>query len=255
MIVFPAVDVLRGACVRLYRGDYGRSTEYSRDPASVAEQFVRGGAEALHMVDLDGAREGSPENADVVLEVRDRLDVPMQVGGGLRRTEDVARYLEAGVDRVIIGTASAESPDWLASLLGRFGPDRIAAGVDVKEEEVMVRGWLEGSGENQEDALAALEALGVETVVYTDVTRDGTLTSPNVEGARRVAERGFQTVAAGGISRPEHLRALRQAGLHGAVIGSALYEGEITLAEALEAAGGGATGPDDGPDAREREEA
>lgn len=242
MIVFPAVDVLRGACVRLYRGDYGRSTEYSREPAAVAEQFVRDGARALHMVDLDGAREGAPENVDVVLDVRQRVDVPMQVGGGLRRTEDVARYLDAGVERVIIGTASAESPEWLASLLDRFGPDRIAAGVDVKEDEVMVRGWLEGSGESQEDALAALESLGVETVVYTDVTRDGTLTRPNVDGARRVAERGFRTVAAGGISRPEHLRALRDAGLHGVVIGSALYEGEITLAEALEAAAGDGSG-------------
>jgi len=237
VIVYPAVDLLRGACVRLYRGDYEQATEYSRDPAAVARQFVREGAEALHMVDLDGAREGSPENADLVLDVREQIDVPMQVGGGLRRTEDVARYLDAGVDRVIIGTASAESPEWLASLLDRFGPDRVAAGVDVKEGEVMVRGWLEGSGATVDEALEALAELGVETVVYTDVTRDGTLSRPNVEGARRVADAGFRTLAAGGISRPGHLRDLRRAGVHGAVVGSALYEGEMTLAEALEAAG------------------
>lgn len=236
MIVFPAVDLLRGACVRLYRGDYDRATEYSRDPAAVARQFEREGAEALHMVDLDGAREGAPENADLVLEVRERVDVPMQVGGGLRRTEDVARYLEAGVDRVIIGTASAESPEWLASLLDRFGPDRVAGGVDVNEGEVMVRGWLEGSGSTVAEALGALREIGVRTVVYTDVTRDGTLSSPDVEGARRVVEAGFRTVAAGGISSPSHLRALRRAGMHGAVVGSALYEGEMTLAEALAAA-------------------
>lgn len=238
MIVFPAVDLLRGSCVRLYRGDYEQATEYSRDPVAVAEQFVREGAEALHMVDLDGAREGSPENAELVLDVRERVDVPMQVGGGLRRTEDVARYLDAGVDRVIIGTASAESPEWLASLLERFGTDRVAAGVDVEEEEVMVRGWLVGSGATVEEALEELRSLGVETVIYTDVTRDGTLGRPNVEGARRVVEAGFRTLAAGGISSPEHLRALRRAGAHGAVVGSALYEGEMTLAEALEAARG-----------------
>lgn len=248
MIVYPAVDLLRGACVRLYRGDYEQATEYSRDPAAVARQFVREGAEALHMVDLDGAREGSPENADLVLDVRERIDVPMQVGGGLRRTGDVARYLDAGVDRVIIGTASAESPEWLASLLERFGPDRVAAGVDVKEGEVMVRGWLEGSGATVDEALEALAGIGVETVVYTDVTRDGTLSRPNVEGARRVAEAGFRTLAAGGISRPEHLRDLRRAGVHGAVVGSALYEGEMTLSEALEAA---ADGGDGGPGGEE----
>lgn len=236
MIVFPAVDLLRGACVRLYRGDYDRATEYSRDPGAVAEQFVREGAEALHMVDLDGAREGGPENAELVLDVRERIDVPMQVGGGLRRTGDVARYLDAGVDRVIIGTASAESPEWLASLLDRFGPDRVAAGVDVKEDEVMVRGWLEGSGATVDEALEELRGLGVETVVYTDVTRDGTLSSPNVEGARRVVDAGFRTLAAGGISSPGHLRDLSRAGVHGAVVGSALYEGEMTLEQALAAA-------------------
>lgn len=238
MIVLPAVDLLRGACVRLYRGDYDRATEYSRDPAAVAEQFVREGAEGLHVVDLDGAREGSPRNAELILEVRDRVDVPMQVGGGLRETRDVARYLRAGVDRVIIGTASAESPDWLGSLLDRFGPDRVAAGVDVEDEEVMVRGWLEGSGATVGDALRELRGLGVETVVYTDVTRDGTLGRPDVDGARRVVEAGFRTVAAGGISRPEHLRLLRDAGVDGAVVGSALYEDEMTLEEAREVASG-----------------
>lgn len=236
MIVFPAVDLLRGACVRLYRGDYERATEYSRDPAAVAEQFVREGAEALHVVDLDGAREGSPENSDLVLELRDRVDVTLQVGGGLRRTEDVARYLDAGVDRVVIGTASVESPEWLGSLLDRFGPGRVAAGVDVKEDEVMVRGWIEGSGTTVDEALTALRAVGVETVVYTDVSRDGTLSRPDVEGTRRVVEAGLRTLAAGGISSPEHLRALSRAGVHGAVVGSALYEGEMTLAEARAAA-------------------
>lgn len=244
MIVYPAVDVLRGACVRLYRGEYERATEYSRDPAAVAERFVRDGAEALHVVDLDGAREGRPENAGPILEARERTEVPMQVGGGLRRTEDVARYLGAGVDRVVIGTASAESPEWMASLLDRYGPERVAAGLDVKDGEVMVRGWLEGSGAGAEGALEALRELGVETVVYTDVTRDGTLSRPNVEGARRVVERGFRTVAAGGVSRPEHLRDLRDAGVRGAVVGSAFYEGEMTLPEALSAARG------DAPDSR-----
>lgn len=238
MIVYPAVDLLRGACVRLYRGDYERATEYSRDPAAVARRFVEEGAGALHLVDLDGAREGEPRNAEEILRVRDAVDVPLQVGGGLRETAHVARYLEAGVERAIVGTASAEDPEWLAELIDRFGPERVAAGVDAEGGEVMVRGWLEGSGREVEEVLDALAGLGVETVVYTDVTRDGTLTRPDVEGARAVVARGFRAVAAGGISRPEHLRELREAGVEGAVVGSALYEGRMSLAEALAAARG-----------------
>lgn len=247
MRVYPAIDLLDGACVRLYRGSYDRVTEFSRDPAAVAERFVEEGARALHVVDLDGAREGRPVQLETVLGIARSVPVPVQVGGGLRSDEAVARCLDGGVRRVVLGTGAVRDPDWLGALVARFGPARVAAGVDVEDGTVMAEAWREGSGVPLEAHLEALEARGVRTVVYTDTTRDGTLTAPDVEGARTVVERGFRTLAAGGISRPEHLSALREAGVAGAVVGRALYEGGLTLAEARAAAGDrGAPGPGDG---------
>lgn len=236
MKVWPAVDVLDGRCVRLYRGRFDEVTEFSRDPVAVAEAFSDDGARHLHVVDLDGARDGSPANAGVVLEIRRRLDVRLQVGGGIRTDEVAARYLEAGVDRVIVGTAAVRRPEWLAALVERHGPGAVAAGVDVRDGEVVVEGWEEGSGLGRDEALEALAGAGVGTVVYTDTVRDGTLTRPDVEGAREVVEAGFRTLVAGGVSRAEHISALRDAGVHGVVVGSALYHGELNLAEALAAA-------------------
>lgn len=237
MLIWPAVDLLDGRCVRLYQGRYDEVTEFSRDPVEVAAVFVEEGARALHVVDLDGAREGAPQNAGVVREIRRRVDVPLQVGGGLRSGDDVARYLDSGVDRVILGTGAARRPDWVAGLVERHGTDAVAAGVDVREGEVVVEGWTEGSGTSREELLDRLADAGVETVVYTDTVRDGTLTRPDVDGARQVVDRGFRTLVAGGISRVEDVRALRDAGAAGAVIGSALYHGSLTLADARAAAG------------------
>lgn len=244
MRVWPAVDLLEGRCVRLYRGRYDEVTEHGRDPVAVARRFVDEGARALHVVDLDGARDGEPRHADLVLRLRRTLDVPMQVGGGLRAEEDADRYLEAGVDRVILGTAAVTDLDRVERLVGRHGPRAVAVGVDVREERVVVEGWTEESGLARDELLDRLEAAGVGTVVYTDTTRDGTLTVPDVEGAREVAARGFRTLVAGGVSRAEDVAALRRAGAAGVVIGSALYTGALTLDEALRAAGG--DGPEEG---------
>lgn len=254
MILYPAIDLLRGSCVRLFRGDYDRVTEHSRDPVEVARRFVDGGARALHVVDLDGAREGKPVNADAVASIRKTVDVPLQVGGGLRDRGQVSHYLEGGVDRVILGTGAAERPGWLGRLVDEFGPDRIAAGVDVRNGEVVVRGWLEGTGAGLEEVISHVEAAGVRTVVYTDVTRDGTLTEPDVDGVARLVRRGFRTVAAGGIARPGHLSRLQEAGAYGAVVGSALYQGTMTLSDALEASRrGAANDPTDRPESGEDE--
>jgi phosphoribosylformimino-5-aminoimidazole carboxamide ribotide isomerase len=238
MRIWPAVDLLDGRCVRLYKGRYDRVTEYDRDPVAVAERFAADGARALHVVDLDGAREGRPVNAGVVLEIRRRVDLPLQVGGGVRDDDDVARYLDAGVDRVVLGTGAVRRPDWLSRLVARHGPAAVAGGVDVRDGEVVVEGWREGSGVGRDDLLGALADAGVETVVYTDTVRDGTLTRPDVEGARRVVRAGFRTLVAGGISRPEDIAALREAGAAGAVVGSALYTGALTLEAATAAARG-----------------
>lgn len=242
MKVWPAIDLLDGRCVRLYRGRYDRATEYARDPLAVAGRFASAGADGVHVVDLDGARDGSPAHADVVLALRDRLEVPMQVGGGLRRGEDAERYLEAGVDRVILGTAAVREPERVAELIERWGGERIAAGVDVRDGRVVIEGWREESGMERDAFLDALLGLGVETVVYTDTERDGTVTAPDVAGARSVVGRGFRTLVAGGVSRAADVTALRRAGADGVVIGSALYTGALTVEEALEAAAGDGDG-------------
>lgn len=236
MKVWPAVDLLDGRCVRLYRGRYDRATEYARDPIAVAERFAEDGADGIHVVDLDGARDGRPVHADVVLSLRRRLDVPLQVGGGLREASDVRRYLDAGVDRVVLGTAAVREPERVGRLLEEWGPERVAAGVDVRDERVLIEGWRESSGVERDRFLEALGALGVETVVYTDTLRDGTVTAPDVEGAREVVRRGFRTLVAGGVSRSEDVRELRRAGADGVVIGSALYTGALALGDALAAA-------------------
>lgn len=236
--VWPAVDLLDGRCVRLFKGRFDDVTEFSRDPVAVAEAFAEGGARNLHVVDLDGAREGRPVNGDVVLEIRRRLDVRLQVGGGLRDDGSVRRFLEAGVDRVILGTGAVRRPEWISGLVERHGTDAVAAGVDVRDGEVVVEGWEEGSGLGRDRVLDALAGAGVETVVYTDTVRDGTLTRPDVQGAADVAGRGFRTLVAGGVSRAADLADLREAGVRGVVIGSALHHGTLTLEEALAAAAG-----------------
>lgn len=236
MRVWPALDLLGGRCVRLYRGRYDRATEFARDPIAVAGRFADEGADGLHVVDLDGARDARPAHAETVLELRGRLDLPLQVGGGLRRTEDVGRYLEAGVDRVVLGTAAVREPGRIRRLLDAWGADRIAAAVDVREGRVVVEGWREDAGMECSAFLDRLDGLGIRTVVYTDTMRDGTVTSPDVEGTRGVVERGFRTLAAGGVSSAADVRALREAGVEGVVIGSALYTGELTLEDARVAA-------------------
>lgn len=238
MRVWPAVDLLDGRCVRLYKGRYDEVTEHGRDPMAVARRFVEDGARALHVVDLDGARDGEPRHAELVLRLRRALDVPMQVGGGLRSEEAVDRYLDAGVERVILGTAAVRRPERVARLVERHGPRAVAVGVDVREGRVVVEGWTEESGLARSELLDRLAGMGVGTVVYTDTTRDGTLTVPDVEGARRVAARGFRTLVAGGVSRIEDVAALREAGAAGVVVGSALYSGDLSLAEAQRAAAG-----------------
>lgn len=242
MNVWPAVDILDGRCVRLRRGRFDEVTEFARDPVAVAEAFAREGADRLHVVDLAGARSGAPAEAEAILEVRRRLDVRLQVGGGIRTDDDASRYLEAGVDRVIVGTAALRRPGWLGDLVRRHGPRAVAAALDVRDGDVVVEGWETSSGVGRDEALAVLDGAGIGTVVYTDTVRDGTLTRPDVRGARTVVRAGFRTLVAGGVSRVDDVAALRAAGAHGVVIGSALYRGTLALGDALAAARGDETG-------------
>ncbi|HKK27526.1 MAG TPA: 1-(5-phosphoribosyl)-5-[(5-phosphoribosylamino)methylideneamino]imidazole-4-carboxamide isomerase [Gemmatimonadota bacterium] len=240
MLILPAIDLRDGRCVRLEQGDYDRETRFSDDPLAVARGFVDAGAPALHVVDLDGAREGRPVQAGLVGRLCRASPVPVQVGGGLRTAGDVEGCLAGGAERVLLGTAAVRRPGWLGEMVARWGPGRIAAAVDAREGRVAVEGWTETGEMTVAALLDRLEGEGVETVVYTDTRRDGTLGGPDVEGTARVAARGLRVVAAGGIRSADHVAALRRAGAAGAVLGSALYRGTLTLEEALDAARGSA---------------
>jgi phosphoribosylformimino-5-aminoimidazole carboxamide ribotide isomerase len=243
VLIVPAIDLLEGRCVRLEQGDYGRVTRFGDDPLAVARAFVAQGAAALHVVDLDGARQGRPVHVEAVLALCRETDVPVQVGGGIRVAEDVRRYLEGGAGRVVLGTVAARNTGWMGELIERWGPDRVAAAVDARQGRVVVEGWTESGGVSVDGLLDRLEPTGLRTVVYTDTRRDGTLTGPDVEGTARIVRRGFRTFAAGGIRTASHLAALRGAGATGAVLGSSLYRGTLTLAEALATAATGAEAP------------
>ncbi len=241
MRLFPAIDVLQGRAVRLLRGDYQQKTEYSGDPASVARDFAAQGASCLHTVDLDGAKAGKPENFEVIAGIRAAFPGFLQVGGGIRAEGDAARYLDVGVDRVIVGTAALKRPDTLKSMLARFGAEKIAVGVDARDGYVAVRGWLETSATRGADFCAALADMGVQTVVYTDIARDGALAGANLAAyAGLTAIPGLSVVASGGVSSAEDVRALRALGCAGAIVGKALYEGKAALAALLMAAEAGA---------------
>jgi len=236
MIVYPAIDLLDGACVRLHQGDFGAVTRFSDEPLQVAREFAAAGARALHVVDLDGARKGEAIHAGLVAEIAAATGLPVQVGGGIRTAERAAAYLDSGVHRILVGTAAIYAADWLPGAVSRYGADRVAAAVDVRDGEVLTEGWLAGSGVDVGAVGAVLRERGITTVLYTDTRRDGTLTSADAEGTRRLVDSGFSVIAAGGVTTVDDIRALRSVGAAGVVIGSALYRGRITLEQALEAA-------------------
>ncbi|MGD0114830.1 MAG: 1-(5-phosphoribosyl)-5-[(5-phosphoribosylamino)methylideneamino]imidazole-4-carboxamide isomerase [Dehalococcoidia bacterium] len=231
----PAIDIRDGHCVRLYQGDYNRETVFSDDPVAMARRWQADGARRLHLVDLDGAREGRPVNNGVVIAIARAVSVPCQVGGGIRSTNTIARYLEAGVQRVILGSVAVEAPSMLAGALARFG-EAIVVGVDARGGRVAVHGWREQSGEKAEELMLRLAAMGVRRFVYTDIARDGTLRGPNVAAtARAVKLVPARIIASGGIASLAHLRRVARTGVEGAILGRALYDGALSLPDALAA--------------------
>lgn len=238
MLIYPAIDLLDGRCVRLLRGSYAEVTEFSRDPVSVARGFVAAGAEALHVVDLDGAREGRPVNSELILRIREACSVPVQVGGGLRAESDLALYLEAGVERVVLGTAASADPKLLAAMVRKYGAKRLLVAVDVRDGKVAVEGWLEEAEQDVDTFLTGLGSHGITSIIYTDTTRDGALVGPNLADASHVISLGFRTIVAGGVSTLQDIRSLRGIGAAGSVIGSALYRNRIRLGDAIDAGAG-----------------
>lgn len=240
MIIFPAIDLKDGQCVRLVQGKLENKTVYSDDPANVACYFQKKGARWLHIVDLDGAFSGNPQNAAAIKAIAAAIDIPFQVGGGLRTCEDVERLLELGATRVIIGT-SAFKPGFMAQLLQRFGSERILLGLDAKNNKVAVKGWVEDSSMTALEFGRQMKALGIETAVYTDIARDGLLQGPNLASIEEMARMsGLNIIASGGVTSVADIGALKSLepfGVAGAVIGKALYDGKILLEEALAAGG------------------
>lgn len=236
MILFPAVDLFGGRAVRLFKGRYDEMTVYSDDPVSVALDFRACGAEWAHLVDLEGARSGGTPNFDIIEKIKRESGLRCEVGGGVRDMETVERYLGAGLDRVILGTAAVEDASFLESAVGRFG-DKIAVGVDIRDGLVAVRGWEKSSGLDAMEFCRRMEDTGVRTLICTDISRDGAMRGANRELYRELGERfSVDVTASGGVSGMEDIRELMALGLYGAIIGKAYYTGAIDLREALEAA-------------------
>ena len=235
MVLFPAIDILSGKAVRLYKGDYNAVTVFSERPWEFAEDSVDKGCSAIHIVDLDGAKSGETVNIDTVKRIAAVKGLYSEIGGGIRNMETVSRYLEAGVDRVILGTAALKDPSFLKNALREYG-DRIAVGVDLKDGKVAVKGWLETSNKDGIEFLKELEDLGVEGVIVTDISRDGAMKGTNLDLYGRIKEEvSLKVTASGGVSTIEDIVALKSMGLYGAIIGKAYYTGAIKLKEALEA--------------------
>ena len=236
MEVIPAIDLRGGRCVRLYQGDYERETVFSEDPVEVARQWVKAGATRLHVVDLDGARTGVPVNLDVVRKIVSAVGVPVQLGGGIRTSDTAAEVVAIGVARVMLGTAAVSEPDLVRRLCDELGSDAVVVSVDARDGLVAVSGWTAESSVTAADVVTRMMAVGVRRFLYTDIARDGTLTEPNFDAiAEIVRQAGACVMAAGGISTVQHLMRLAGLGVAGAVVGTALYTGDIKLTEAIEA--------------------
>lgn len=235
MDLIPAVDILGGKVVRLHQGNYDEVTVYDDDPAEAARRFERAGASRLHVVDLDGARRGSPGNVEAIERILEHTKLAVQVGGGVRDAAAAARWFDAGAARVVLGTAAIKSPD-LARALCAERPDGVIVAIDARDGEVAVEGWLEGSGRRADDLAREVDGWGVAALLYTNIGRDGTRQGPDVRGTAALQHAVRATViASGGIGTLDDLRALSAAGVRAAVCGRALYAGAFTLGEAFEA--------------------
>lgn len=238
MMLFPAIDLRRGRCVRLEQGSADRETLYDTDPFRVADEFARAGAQWIHVVDLDAAF-GEGSNRPLIAELARAVPVRIQTGGGLRTEADLEEVLDGPIERAVLGTAAVERPELVGWAISRWGADRIAVGLDARGRRPAVRGWSEESGHDLLDLGRKLAAQGVRTIIYTDIDRDGMLAGPNLEMAAELADAtGAEVVVSGGVGGAGDLEAIASAarerpGIVGAIVGKAIYEGRVTLAEAL----------------------
>lgn len=236
MKIFPAIDLYGGKAVRLYKGEYDRMTVYSDNPLEVARSFEQAGAGYIHMVDLEGAKDGATPNLETVCKIAKETSLFTEIGGGIRNIETVDLYLKNGIDRVILGTAAVENEEFLKVAVAEYG-EKIAVGADIKNGFVAVKGWTESSAYNCFDFCRKMEDIGVKTVICTDISKDGAMQGTNRELYKELSEKfSLDIIASGGVSTLDDIKALKSLGLYGAVIGKAYYIGAIDLKEALEAA-------------------
>ena len=235
MYLYPAIDLYQGKAVRLYKGDYDQMTVYSTQPAEVAKSFELCGAQRLHLVDLEGARDGVTSNLPVIEKIMNRTKLFTQVGGGIRNMETVRRYLEIGVDRVILGTAAVNDETFLKDAINSYG-GKIAVGVDIKDSFVAIRGWTEKTQLTVEVFFQKMQDQGVSTIICTDISKDGAMQGTNRQLYKELSGKfSIDLIASGGVSSMEDILALKDMNLHGAIIGKAYYTGAIDLRQALEA--------------------
>jgi len=233
MEIIPAIDLRDGKCVRLYQGDYNQQTVFSDDPVAVALNWKSQGAGRIHIVDLDGAASGELRNLAIIKAIIKQAGVPVQLGGGIRNEDTVKKLTDIGVNRVILGTAAIEQPDLIKGLCRKYD-DSIVIGIDARDGLVATRGWLKDTGVSAVELGREMANIGVRRILYTDIKRDGTLTEPGYNAiAEMIANSGLPVIAAGGISAISHLRKLKELGAEGAILGKALYTGNINLSEAL----------------------
>lgn len=234
MLVLPAIDILGGSCVRLIKGNYQQVKKYFDDPIKIANNFVKQGATYLHIVDLDGAKQGKSANKDIIIKIVTTIDIPIQVGGGIRNYDDATYYLENGVNRIILGTSAILDPDLIRKLIQAYGTERIIVSLDVDKEKVKIEGWQENTEVDVFEALDNLIELSISTIIITDIDRDGMLSGPNVDLMKAVIKKGFKVIAAGGVSTMTDLDDLNEVRCYGAISGKAIYEGKIDLNQAIE---------------------
>ena len=236
MIIFPAIDLYDKKAVRLYKGDYQNMTVYSENPIEIARDFEATGATHIHMVDLEGAKDGTTPNLDIVSQVANETSLFVEIGGGIRDMATVEKYLSAGVGRVILGTAAVTNPEFLKEAVTKYG-DKIAVGADVKDGFIAIKGWLEKSEKTLEDFLCDMQNIGVKYIICTDISKDGAMHGTNLELYKKISQKySMNITASGGVSSLDDVKKLREMNIYGAIIGKAYYIGAIDLKDALEAA-------------------
>lgn len=233
MIIFPAIDILDGKCVRLIQGDYNKEVVYDDNPVQMAQQWEEKGAAFIHIVDLNGAKSGESVNKKIIVDIAKAVEVPIQVGGGIRTIETVRDYVENGVARVIVGTAAVTDPEFLREAVDAYG-DKIAVSLDARNGYIATDGWTDTSEVRALDLVRDLEELGVRTIVYTDIAKDGMLQGPNLEEQQLINEAtSIDVIASGGVTTVDDVAALRELDLYGCIIGKALYDGKLQFEDVV----------------------